>query len=270
MVTKYFISKVEQKDVGGSTLSARKIWWDEVVSRLNNEGRGKLLGSFKGDDKILTVYSSGHYLLSNFELSNKFSDDLIHIEKWHPERPVACVYWNAARELFFVKRFKVETLTKKYQFIGDNDELTVVSTHFKPKVNISFNKRLKETKDLKDKMVELNDIIEIKGEKAQGNQLTRLKVKNITLLDIVDGEDWPIETEQEAQVLEINEKKDENPLANNASYKKEGEKAIKTPKAQAVDTKSKIDPTIEKPIEVEWDIDDDQQDLDDNGQIKIF
>ena len=90
------------------------------------------------------------------------------------------------------------------------------------------------------------------------------------MLDVADGEEWPIETVQEAQVLEINETKDENPLANNASDKKEGEKAIKTPKAQAVDTKSKIDPTIEKPIEVEWDIDDDQQDLDDNGQIKIF
>ena len=35
-------------------------------------------------------------------------------------------------------------------------------------------------------------------------------------------------------------------------------------------TKSKTDSTNEKPIEVEWDIDDDQQDLDDNGQIKIF
>ena len=89
------------------------------------------------------------------------------------------------------------------------------------------------------------------------------------MLDIVDGEDWPIETKQEAQVLEINEKRTES-LANNESDKKEGEKAIKTPKAQPVDTKSKIDPTIEKPIEVEWDIDDDQQDLDDNGQIKIF
>ena len=38
LVTKNYISKVEQRDVGGSTLSARKIWWDEVVSRLNNEG----------------------------------------------------------------------------------------------------------------------------------------------------------------------------------------------------------------------------------------
>ena len=119
-------------------------------------------------------------------------------------------------------------------------------------------------------MVELNDIIEIKGEKAQGNQLTRLKVKDITLLDVADGEEWPIETEQQAQVLETNENKDEEPLVNNTSDKKEGEKARKTPKAQVDNTNSKIDPTNEKPIEVEWDIDDNQQDLDDNGQIKIF
>ena len=37
LVTKNFISKVEQREVGGSTLAARKIWWDEVVSRLNND-----------------------------------------------------------------------------------------------------------------------------------------------------------------------------------------------------------------------------------------
>ena len=83
LVTKNYISKVEQREVGGSTLAARKIWWDEVVSRLNNEGRGQSLGSFKGEDKILTIYSSGKYLLSGFELTNKFDDDLIHIEKWH-------------------------------------------------------------------------------------------------------------------------------------------------------------------------------------------
>ena len=105
LVTKNFISKVEQREVGGSTLAARQIWWDEVVSRLNNEERGKSLGSFKGDDKILTIYKSGHYLISGFELSNKFDDDLIHIEKWHPSRPVASVYWNPSKELYFVKRF---------------------------------------------------------------------------------------------------------------------------------------------------------------------
>ena len=90
---------------------------------------------------------------------------------------------------------------------------------------------------------------------------------------MVDGEDWPIETEQVTQVLETNENTDDDPLVNNATDKIEGtesDKAEKTPKTQDDNTKSKTDPTNEKPIEVEWDIDDDQQDLDDNGQIKIF
>ena len=261
LVTKNYISKIEQRDVGGSTLSARKIWWDEVVSRLNNEGRGKLLGSFKGDDKILTIYSSGHYLLSNFELSNKFSDDLLHIEKWHPKRPLACVYWNASRELFFVKRFLIETLTKKYPFIAENDGLAVVSTDYKPKVNVSFNKRLKETKDLNDKVFELNDIIDVKGEKAQGNQLTRLKIKDITLLDVAEGEEWPEESVDE--VISASNKSIENnevPLdvADDKNDKKSNENNV-------------AEESKEGPVEMEWDVNDDNnQELDDNGQIKIF
>ena len=261
LVTKNYISKIEQRDVGGSTLSARKIWWDEVVSRLNNEGRGKLLGSFKGDDKILTIYSSGHYLLSNFELSNKFSDDLVHIEKWHPKRPLACVYWNASRELFFVKRFLIETLTKKYPFIAENDGLAVVSTDYKPKVNVSFNKRLKETKDLNDKVFELNDIIDVKGEKAQGNQLTRLKIKDITLLDVAEGEEWPEESVDEV-ISASNESIENNEVPIDVADDKNDKKSNEN----NVSEESK-----EGPVEMEWDVNDDNnQELDDNGQIKIF
>ena len=56
---------------------------------------------------------------------------------------------------------------------------------------------MKETKDLNDKVFELNDIIDVKGEKAQGNQLTRLKIKDITLLDVAEGEEWPEESVDE-------------------------------------------------------------------------
>ena len=85
-VTKEIVSKIVQKEVGGSTLAARKIWFDEAVSRLYDENRGKFLGDFKGEDKILTIYKSGHYRLSHFDLSLHFDEDMIHIEKWHPER----------------------------------------------------------------------------------------------------------------------------------------------------------------------------------------
>ena len=195
LTTKNFISKVELKETGGSTLAAREIWWDSVVRRLNNDARGSSLGKFKGDDKILTIYSTGHFKLSGFELSNKFDDDLIHIEKWHPSRPLACVYYNGKKDIYYVKRFLIESTTKKVLFIPDDDknELIVASTQYLPKVKIEFNKRLKETKDLPDKTEELNALIDVKGLKAQGNQLTKLKVKTISLIPTLDGEDWPID-----------------------------------------------------------------------------
>ena len=192
--TKHFISKVELKETGGSTLAAREIWWDDVVRRLNNEGRGMSLGAFKGEDKILTVYKSGHYRLTGFELSNKYDEDLLFIEKWHPERPIACVYYHGDKGIYYVKRFIVEETAKKNLFIPDNSgcELTVASTQYLPKIKIEFNKRLKETKDIADKIEDLNKIIDIKGLKAMGNQLTRLKVKEIHLLPPKEGEEWPL------------------------------------------------------------------------------
>ncbi len=192
-VSKELVSKVIQKETGGSTLAARKIWWDEVVHRLNDDGRGKLIGEFRGEDKIITIYKTGEYRITGFELSMKFGDDLIHIEKWYPERPVAAVYWDGAKELYYVKRFLAETSGKRVLFISEAEgsELAVVSIGVNPRINISYNKHLKATKNLKDKEEVVNELIDVKGVKAQGNQLTKLKVKEITLIPPAEDEVWP-------------------------------------------------------------------------------
>ena len=271
LVTKNFISKVEQREVGGSTLAARQIWWDEVVSRLNNEQRGKSLGSFKGDDKILTIYKSGHYLISGFELSSKFDDDLIHIEKWHPSRPVASVYWNPSKELYFVKRFLIEVTTKKYMFIDESCELTLATVNYQPKVKISFNKRLKETKDLNDKIVDINKVVDVKGDKAKGNQLTRLKVKEIILMDVDDDGHWPVEDEP---VL-INANAGTDTIESNDTI--EDEKVINQPVVDTIPKEESkdlnVDTNSEGPVELEWDVDissEEDKGADEDGQMKIF
>lgn len=198
-VTKEIVQKIVQKEVGGSTLAARKIWYDTVVGRLNDEGRGKFLGSFKGNDKILTLYKAGEYRLSAFDLAMHFDEDMIHIEKWVPERPISAVYYDPEKEIHFVKRFLCEITTdKKVSFISEADGayLDVVSTSYRPEVKIVYNKLLRETKNLPDNIVNLADIIDIKGMKAQGNQLTKLKVKEIVLTHEIDGgEPWPQEAE---------------------------------------------------------------------------
>lgn len=199
-VTKEIVQKITQKELGGSTLAARKIWFDTVVGRLNDEERGTFLGSFKGEDKILTLYKTGEYRLTNFDLSNHFDEDMIHIEKWQPHRAISAVYYDSDRDLHFVKRFQCEvTSDKKVSFIseGEGSYLDVVSTAYRPKVKIIYNKLLKETKNLPDNEIQLADFIDIKGMKAQGNQLTKLKVKEIVVVPQDENEEqWPEELNQ--------------------------------------------------------------------------
>jgi topoisomerase-4 subunit A len=194
-VTKEIVQKITQKEVGGSTLAARKIWYDTVVGRLNDESRGKFLGSFKGEDRILTLYKNGEYRLSTFDLANHFDEDMVHIEKWVPDRPISTVYYDAEKELHFVKRFCCEiTSDKRVSFISEAEgsQMDCVSTAFQPKVRIVYNKLLKETKNLPDNEVALADFIDVKGMKAQGNQLTKLKVKEIVLTHPIEGDEpWP-------------------------------------------------------------------------------
>ena len=206
-VTKELVSKIIQKEVGGSTLAARKIWFDSIIGRLNDENRGKFLGEFKGEDKILTLYKSGEYRLTNFDLSTHFDDDLLHIEKWYPKRPLSVVYYDGEKDKHYCKRFLCEvTSDKKVMFISEAEGsyMNIVSTSYKPKVRIIFNKLLKATKKMSDKIVSVDDFIDIKGMKSQGNQLTKFKVKEIILDHEIDGgEPWPEEENISEEIVEI-------------------------------------------------------------------
>ncbi len=209
-VTKEIVSKIIQKEVGGSTLAARKIWYDTVVQRLNDDNRGKFIGSFKGEDKLLTLYKNGDYRLSGFDLSMHFDDDMVHIEKWHPNRPITAVYFDGEKELHYVKRFLCEVTTdKRVSFISESEgsELDVVSTAYKPIARVVFNKLLKATKNLPDKIIELDDFIDVKGMKAQGNQITKLKVKEILLEHPIEGDEpWPEEViNEESENVDVSE-----------------------------------------------------------------
>ena len=70
-----------------------------------------------------------------------------------------------------------------------------------------FNKLLKATKNLPDKIIELDDFIDVKGMKAQGNQITKLKVKEILLEHPIEGDEpWPEEViNEESENVDVSE-----------------------------------------------------------------
>jgi topoisomerase IV subunit A len=211
ILTKYPVKKISQAEAGVSTLGARDIWFDDSIRRLNTEGRGRLLGAFSGDDKILTLMQSGHYRLYNYDISNHFDEDLLIIEKFDEKKPVSIVYYHAEKEFYYLKRFQVEATDKKTDFIGDepNSKLIQLSTDWLPRFLIIFDEKI-NNRAIDDEEVEASGFIDVKSHKAKGKRLTTHAVKKIKLLDPLPYQ--PEQDETEPNVDEIQETLPEKPV----------------------------------------------------------
>lgn len=200
LVTKYPIKKVELKEEGVSTLAPREIWFDTGTKRLNADGIGILLGSFKGDDKILTINKKGEAKLVSFDLSNRFDEDLEIIEKWKPAKPISCVYFDAEKERYFVKRFVLEDTFSPQIFYTLEDgksSIKVISTDYLPVIELIFPKVKGVEKE--PEVINLEEFITVKGIKAQGNQLTTFKLKQINILEPLPFDEPEEEEESESE-----------------------------------------------------------------------
>ena len=98
LVTKYAVKRIDLKSKGVSTLKPRKIWFDEAIQRLNLDGRGELLGEFKGDDKLLIITQQGVVKTVTPEVTLHFDDDMIVLEKWLPSKPISAIYYEGEKE----------------------------------------------------------------------------------------------------------------------------------------------------------------------------
>ena len=184
IITKNTIKNIELKEKGLSTLKPRKIWFDDTVQRLNVDGRGDLLGEFRGEDKILVVSQTGILKIISPELTTHFNEDMIILEKWIPKKPLSVVYFDSKKEKYFAKRFIIENENREEVFISNSKGsfLELISTDWKPVIEVVFNKiRNKEPKP--NLRIVFDEFISVKGIKAQGNQLTPHKVKQVNLLE---------------------------------------------------------------------------------------
>lgn len=188
-ITKHNVKRIDLKEKGISTLKPRKIWFDDTVQRLNVDGRGDLLGEFRGEDKILVVLQDGSLKIIDPDMSTHFSDDMIVLEKWTPKKPLSVVYFDGKKQRFFVKRFLVENENKHEKFISDHKDsfLELISTDWKPVIEIVFNKIRNKTQK-PNQVIELEQFISIKGVKAMGNQLSSEKIKQINTLEAIEYE----------------------------------------------------------------------------------
>ncbi|EKB58491.1 DNA gyrase/topoisomerase IV subunit A [Bergeyella zoohelcum] len=194
IVTKFAVKKVEMKEEGVSTLAPRKIWFDDTVRRLNVEERGTFLGYFKGDDKILTINSSGEAKLVSFDLMNRFDEEFIVLEKWNPEQPISCIYFDGEKKIYYIKRFLLENTPNVQSFMPSEHPksfIEFVGTAQGITAEIIYPKD-KNGKEKEPELVDIDEFIAVKGIKAMGNQLIKEKVKSINITIPEPVEETPV------------------------------------------------------------------------------
>jgi topoisomerase IV subunit A len=171
-VTKYPIKAVKFKEAGRSTLSAKKMWFDDKFGRLSNEEKGIYLGKFEAEDRILVIYNDGNYEITDQELTQRFdAEKILLIEKFDAEKIITAVYLDNEKQQFNIKRFKIETTTlhSKFMFIreGAGNRLEAVSTDAEPILAVQSG-RGTQIRKAKFKVVKL---VEVMGWKAVGAKL---------------------------------------------------------------------------------------------------
>ncbi|MEO5682083.1 MAG: DNA gyrase/topoisomerase IV subunit A [Chitinophagaceae bacterium] len=172
-VTKYPVKSVKFKEAGKSTLSAKKLWFDDKFGRLTAEVKGLYLGSFEAEDRIVIFYKDGSYEITDQELTQRIDPEkVLEIQKFNPEKIVTAVYLDKEKVQFNIKRFKIETTTlhNKFSFIkeGDGNYLEAVSTDEEPLLAVQSG-RGDQVRKAKFKVVKM---VEIMGWKAVGAKLT--------------------------------------------------------------------------------------------------
>lgn len=192
ILSKNDVHKISVMQKGVSTLGGRKIWLDEDVLRLNTDNRGKFLGEFQGEERILIVNKNGTYYTSDFDLSNHYEEGYIVFEKFETDKVWTAVFFDAEQNYFYLKRFRFEESMKLNSFIGDTkgSYLVCLSDKQHPRFEVVFGGR---NESRPSEVIVAEDFIAEKSFKAHGKRVTTFEVKEVREMEPLEQETENVE-----------------------------------------------------------------------------
>lgn len=245
ILTKYPIRKVDFLQAGTSTLGKLNLWYD--AGKLNKDERGKYLGKFAGEDQIITFLRNGSYRITGYDLTTRFDPEkTLAVEKFNPKKVISAVYIDGESKQHMVKRFKVETTTadKEFGFISEaiGSRLVLVTTSDTPEIELELIKG-KDKKKVTE-VINLEDLVDVKGWKALGNRLSQFKVTKVHLPD--EPEDQAPDEADDTEATETGKggespKKKEGEPNEQASLFEEPKSQSKDDSNQSKKTKPKVE-----------------------------
>ncbi len=197
-LSKNDIHKINVIQKGISTLGGCKIWLDEDVLRLNTDNRGKYLGEFQGEDRILIVNKNGTYYTTDFDLNNHYEDGYLVFEKFEAGKVWSAVFFDAEQNYYYLKRFRFEESARLNTIIGESEgsRLVALSCERHPRFEILFGGRYEARPA---EVVVADEFIAEKSFKARGKRLTTFEVKTIREIEPLVKEEELAEINNEVE-----------------------------------------------------------------------
>lgn len=202
LLTHYPVASITLGQKGVSTLSAINVYFEESVMRLNTDERGTLLGAFKEDDKIITLYKSGNYKITGFELNNHFEDDLGIIKKWNKNQIITVVYYQKKEDKYFLKRFVPDTFNKKIDFVPDDGATSIIgiSIDYLPQIKVVYKEKKAEEDSVE--IISCADFVEPMSFRARGKRINFPSIKKVTFLEPLPYDEPEEEPEEEMEEVD--------------------------------------------------------------------
>lgn len=193
------VNHIEMSEKGVSTLAAIGVWFDPNVMRLNNDERGDFIGDFKKDNKIISIYKSGNYRITGYDLSTHFEDNLEIIKKFHEQKVITAVYYNKKEDKHFIKRFHPQLTEKTVDFVPMEKDvkLLLVSIDYLPQLEIKYTK--KDPKAVFTEVLQVAEFIDIQNVKSKGKRLNLGTIKSLKWLDPLPYDEPEPEPEEELE-----------------------------------------------------------------------
>ncbi len=180
LFSRYGIHKIVLKERGASTLGGQDIWYDEDVRRLNADGRGRLLGEFKGDDRLIVWTSKNQYYITGYDLLQHFPDETILVGRYEPDRVYSLCYYDRSQKYYYLKRFTAEMSEKMQDFLEADCDFVCITGSAGAQLEITYKgAHASRPAD----RVDIDEFVGVKSHRAKGKRLTTYEVDTVQVIE---------------------------------------------------------------------------------------
>lgn len=188
LFSRYGIHKIVLKERGTSTLGGQNIWYDDDIHRLNTDGRGMLLGEFKGDDKIVVWTSKNQYYITGFDVAQHFPDDTVLVQKFSADRFYSLCYFDREQGYYYMKRFALELTDKMQFFLDENGQSDFVCVTYSKGAKLRITYKGAQASRPADE-IDVDEFVGVKSHRAKGKRLTTYDVDTLTFIEPEEPEE---------------------------------------------------------------------------------